>query len=69
MAGMKACDTCRAAGRPYIKPRVCVVRECVAARKGPELLRLTHEPPTPMPLALTAPAEPLAQPGTAATTS
>ena len=42
MAGMKACGSCKAAGRPWIKPRVCVVRECVAARKGPALLALTY---------------------------
>jgi hypothetical protein len=42
VAGMKACDTCRAAGRPYIKARQCIVRECVAARKGPEMLLLTR---------------------------
>jgi hypothetical protein len=42
MAGMKACGTCRAAGRPWIKPRACVVRECVAARKGAPLLALTY---------------------------
>ena len=33
MLGMKRCEICQAAGRPSIKPRVCVVRECVAARK------------------------------------
>ena len=39
--------TCRAAGRPWVKPRQCVVRECVAARKGPALLAFTfQEAPT-----------------------
>ena len=41
MQGMKACGSCRAAGRPWLKPRVCVVRECVLARKGPAMLALT----------------------------
>ena len=52
MQHMKCCVTCRAAGRPPIKPRQCVVRECVAARKGPQLLALTLAPPV---LALTGP--------------
>ena len=55
MAAMKACDICRAAGRPWLKPRVCVVRECVAARKGPALLALTlvgaPTPGAPTPIA------------------
>ena len=55
MEGMKACDSCRAAGRPWLKPRVCVVRECVQARKGPALLALTlvgaPTPGAPTPLA------------------
>jgi hypothetical protein len=50
---MKCCATCREAGRPSIKPRLCVVRECVAARKGPAMLALTFVPPA---LALTGPA-------------
>jgi hypothetical protein len=50
MEGLKACDCCRAAGWPWLKPRVCVVRECVAARKGPALLALTLVgAPTPPP--------------------
>ena len=55
MQGMKCCATCREAGRPSIKPRLCVVRECVAARKGSEPLALTFVPPV---LALTG-VEPL----------
>ena len=55
MAAMKACGICRAAGRPWLKPRVCVVRECVAARKGPALLALTlvgaPTPGAPTPIA------------------
>ena len=55
MEGMKACGSCRAAGRPWLKSRVCVVRECVAARKGPALLALTlvgaTTPGAPTPLA------------------
>ena len=55
MQGLKACSTCRAAGRPWLKPRVCVVRECVEARKGPALLALTlvgaATPGAPTPLA------------------
>jgi hypothetical protein len=48
MQGMKTCGSCRAAGRLWIKPRMCVVRECVEARKGPALLALTlQEAPTP----------------------
>ena len=42
MQDMKCCMTCREAGRPCIKPRQCVVRECVAIRKGPQPLQLTH---------------------------
>jgi hypothetical protein len=49
MEGLKACDCCRAAGRPWIKPRVCVVRECVAARKGPQVLALTFTGAAPSP--------------------
>ena len=53
-------------GRPCIKPRVCVRRECVAARTGTQLLTLTYVPedgalgpalatgPPPLPLLLTA---------------
>ena len=37
MLGMKRCETCWAAGRPSIKPRLCVVRDCVAARNRPHL--------------------------------
>ena len=44
MEGMKCCATCRSAGRPCIKPRQCVVRECVAIRKGPQPLQLTFVP-------------------------
>ena len=49
MQAMKPCATCRAAGRLWIKPRMCVVRDCVAARKEPALLALTFvdEAPTP----------------------
>jgi hypothetical protein len=61
VAGMKACDTCRAAGRPYIKARQCIVRECVAARKGPEMLLLTHEVPSPVPLGQLVEGEPPAE--------
>jgi hypothetical protein len=46
MLGMKRCETCEAAGRPSIKPRICVVRECVAARKGPVPLTLTYVGPS-----------------------
>ena len=53
MQGMKRCATCQVAGRPSIKPRVCVVRECVAARNGPVPLALTYVAPSPVPLALT----------------
>ena len=55
MEGMKACGSCRAAGRLWLKPRVCVVRECVAARKGPARLALTlvgaPTPGAPTPIA------------------
>ena len=44
MQGMRCCVTCRTAGRPAIKPRQCVVRECVAIRKGPQPLQLTCVP-------------------------
>lgn len=50
VAGMKRCATCQAAGRPSIKPGLCKVRECVAARKGPVPLALTYVAPTPVPL-------------------
>jgi hypothetical protein len=50
MLGMQRCEICRAAGRPSIKPRLCSVRECIAARKEPALLALGYEPPTPLPL-------------------
>ena len=52
MASMKPCATCKAAGRPWIKPRVCVVRECVAARKEPALLALTYIAPSPVAMRL-----------------
>ena len=48
MLDMKRCDTCYAAGRPSVKPRICVVRECVAARKGPTVLQLTCAMATPI---------------------
>ena len=32
----------------YLKPRICAVRECIAARKGPALPQLTYQPPTPL---------------------
>jgi hypothetical protein len=55
MQGMKTCGSCREAGRPWVKPRLCVVRECVEARKGPALLALTllgaPTPGAPTPLA------------------
>ena len=63
---MKVCMTYQAAGLPCVKPRVCVRRECVAARKGTQLLTLTYVPedgafgpalatgPPPLPLLLTA---------------
>ena len=55
MQEMKACRTCQAAGRPWLKPRMCVVRECVEARKGPALLALTlagaDTPGAPTPIA------------------
>ena len=54
-AALKPCFTCKAAGRMWIKPRMCVVRECVAARKGEEVLAITYEegltPEGPMPIA------------------
>ena len=53
MRGMKRCETCQAAGRPSIKPRICVVRECVSARNGPVPLALTYVGPRPARLALT----------------
>jgi hypothetical protein len=46
-AGLKPCGTCKEAGRPWLKPRICVVRECVAARKGPVMLALTCTAPSP----------------------
>ena len=49
MQGMKPCATCKAAGRLWIKPRMCVVRDCVAARKGPALLALTFVDGAPTP--------------------
>jgi hypothetical protein len=52
MLGMRCCDTCRAAGRPSIKPRLCSVRECIAERKEPALLALEYTPPTLLHLAL-----------------
>ena len=52
-AGMTRCATCQAAGRPSIKPSLCKVRECVAARRGPVPLALTHVGASPVPLALT----------------
>ena len=32
----------------YLKPRICAVRECIAARKGPTLPQLTYQPPGPL---------------------
>lgn len=58
-AGLQRCGTCRAAGRLSLKPRLCVVRECVAARKGPQPLALTYQPPTPVLLALGAATPPV----------
>jgi hypothetical protein len=52
MLGMRRCDICWAAGRPSIKPRLCSVRECIAARKEPALLALGYTPPTPLRLQL-----------------
>jgi hypothetical protein len=54
MLGMQRCELCWAAGRPSIKPRLCSVRECIAARKEPALLALGYEPPSPLPLTLAA---------------
>ena len=48
MLGMKQCLSCAAAGRPSIKPRICAVRECIAARKGPALPQFTYQPPNPL---------------------
>ena len=43
VADMSACLICKAAGRLWIKSRACMVRECVAARKGAGTLLLTHK--------------------------